>query len=106
MRDRNQGTQPFRGQPVFGNWNVVAKGWYLVCASRDLRPMQVRSFELCGQRIVLFRGADGTVGAVDAFCPHMGTDLGIGKVVDNTIQCFFHQWRFDRTGACVDIPCG
>jgi phenylpropionate dioxygenase-like ring-hydroxylating dioxygenase large terminal subunit len=55
---------------------------------------------------VVFRGEDGTLRALDAFCPHMGTDLGIGKVQGNELRCFFHHWRFDGGGRCVDIPCG
>ncbi|TNE90309.1 MAG: aromatic ring-hydroxylating dioxygenase subunit alpha [Deltaproteobacteria bacterium] len=104
-RLKNSGTQPFKSHRVFNNWDVVAKGWYLVCPSTDVGPMAAKSVDLCGQRLTLFRGEDGRVRAVDAFCPHMGTDLGIGKVVGNSIQCFFHQWRFDGRGACVDIPC-
>jgi phenylpropionate dioxygenase-like ring-hydroxylating dioxygenase large terminal subunit len=106
MPEQNCTTQPLHTQPVFSNWDVVAKGWYLVCPSRALKRKTARSYALCGQRITLFRGEDGQVRAVDAFCPHMGTDLGIGTVVDNTIQCFFHHWRFDGKGDCVDVPCG
>lgn len=106
MRDKNTTTQPFRNQAVFNNWDVVARGWYLVCPSAELPRETVRAYELCGQRIVLFRGEDGQVRAVDAFCPHMGTDLGIGKVVGNTIRCRFHHWRFSGAGRCVDVPCG
>jgi hypothetical protein len=36
----------------------------------------------------------------------MGTDLGIGKVVGNHIQCFFHHWQFTGAGECAKVPCG
>jgi len=42
---------------------------------------------------------------LDAYCPHLGAHLAIGgKVVEDTIQCPFHAWRFDGEGTCVDIP--
>jgi len=90
---------------VFNNWDVVAKGWYIACPSRDLPVGKAKSLEICGQKIVLFRGSDGRVGAIDAYCPHMGTDLGIGRVDRNLIRCYFHHWAFDRQGNCQDIPC-
>ncbi len=90
---------------IFNNWNVVAKGWYILCPSHTLRPSEVKSFELCGQRIVVFRGEDGQVRSLSAYCPHLGTDLGLGKVDGNMIRCVFHQWAFDETGRCQDIPC-
>ena len=91
--------------PIFNNPNIIVKGWYLVCPSKKLNVKQIRSFSLCGQRIALFRGEDGQVRALHAYCPHMGTDLGIGAVIGNQARCFFHHWRFDETGKCTHIPC-
>lgn len=92
--------------PIFNNPDMVVQGWYVVCRSRELAVKQARSFDLCGQRIVLYRGVDGGVRALDAYCPHLGTDLGIGRVAGNQIRCFFHHWAFDESGECQDIPCG
>ncbi len=90
---------------IFNNWDIVAKGWYIACPSRDLLKAKAKSVEICGQRIVVYRGEDGKVRALDAYCPHMGTDLGIGNVDGNMIRCFFHHWAFDEQGQCLDIPC-
>jgi phenylpropionate dioxygenase-like ring-hydroxylating dioxygenase large terminal subunit len=101
----NQATQPTVSMPVFNNRGVVAEGWYFVCSSGDLKPLKAKGFQVCGQELVLFRGADNAVRALDAYCPHMGTHLGAGKVVGNEIRCFFHHWKFDESGKCTDIPC-
>ncbi len=90
---------------LFNNWDIVAKGWYLVAASKEIPKETVKSFDICGQHIALFRGEDGQVRALDAYCPHMGTDLGIGRVDGNQVRCFFHHWAFDGEGQCQDIPC-
>jgi nitrite reductase/ring-hydroxylating ferredoxin subunit len=104
-RTRNSRTQPFREMPVFNNWDVVAKAWYVGLPSAQLAVGKARSMDLCGQWVVLYRGMDGQVRALDGFCPHMGTDLGIGAVEENEIRCFFHHWRFDGEGRCTNIPC-
>jgi phenylpropionate dioxygenase-like ring-hydroxylating dioxygenase large terminal subunit len=90
---------------IFNNWNVVAKGWYIACPSRALPKGKAKSVEVCGQKIAIFRGEDGQVRAMDAYCPHLGTDLGIGQVDGNWIRCAFHHWAFDETGHCQNIPC-
>lgn len=90
---------------IFNNWDIVAKGWYIACPSSELDRGSVKSVELCGQRIVVFRGIDGVVRALAAYCPHLGTDLGLGQVDGNWIRCAFHHWAFDETGHCQDIPC-
>ncbi|OUL21122.1 Rieske (2Fe-2S) protein [Nostoc sp. RF31YmG] len=90
---------------IFNNWNIVAKGWYIACSSNDLPKSKAKSVEVCGQRIAIFRGEDNQVRALEAYCPHLGTDLGIGQVDGNWIRCAFHQWAFDEAGNCQNIPC-
>lgn len=105
-RGQNANTQPFLEMPVFQNWEVVARAWYFACRSKDVRVGKAIGVDLCGQHLVLFRGADGRVRALDGFCPHLGTDLGIGSVKGNRIACFFHHWEFDGDGVCRNVPCG
>lgn len=102
---RNQGTQPTVMMPVFNNPDVVAEGWYYAGTARSLKPGQHKAFELCGQDLVLWRGQDGKVRCTDAYCPHMGTHLGAGRVQGNHIRCFFHHWTFDGEGQCQKVPC-
>ncbi|GAC1492249.1 MAG: hypothetical protein NVS2B14_04900 [Chamaesiphon sp.] len=90
---------------IFNNWNLVAKGWYIAYPSRALPKGKAKSLEICGRRIAIFRGEDGQVRALDAYCPHLGTDLGIGQVDGNWIRCACHHWAFDETGHCQNIPC-
>ncbi|WP_292861129.1 aromatic ring-hydroxylating dioxygenase subunit alpha [Nostoc sp. LPT] len=90
---------------IFNNWNVIAKGWYIACPSHKIPKKTAKSVEGCGQKIAIFRGEDGQARALDAYCPHLGTDLGIGKVDGNWIRCAFHHWAFDETGFCQNIPC-
>ncbi|OCR00363.1 Rieske (2Fe-2S) protein [Oscillatoriales cyanobacterium USR001] len=89
----------------FNNWNIINKGWYIASPSQALSQGKAKSVEVCGQRIVIFRGEDRKVRALDAYCPHLGTDLGIGRVDGNLIRCSFHHWAFDETGNCQNIPC-
>lgn len=53
--------------------------------------------------MVVFRGADGPGVLLDR-CPHRNVPLGGGKIVDGTLQCPYHGWRFARGGACVAVP--
>ena len=102
---KNQSTQPIQDFPVFNNWDEVAYGWYFAMPSKELSLNEVKALDFCGQELVLFRGTDGKVAALDAYCPHMGTHLAKGKVVQNTVQCFFHHWQFNSEGRCTQIPC-
>jgi len=83
----------------------VPNSWFHVSWSDELAPGEVKPLRTLGRDLVLFRGRDGRAVVLDAYCPHLGAHLGLGgKVVDNTIQCPFHSWRFGADGKCVEVP--
>lgn len=87
---------PFPHDPV---------GWFCVGALSDLAPGALRSLTIFGRPVVLFRGASGAPGLVDAFCPHMGAHMGQGGVVAGEhLRCPFHHFDFDTSGVCVATP--
>jgi phenylpropionate dioxygenase-like ring-hydroxylating dioxygenase large terminal subunit len=102
----NLHTQPLSRHRAFNNHEALTEGWYPALPARALGPRQARSILIGWQRVVVWRGEDGRVRALDAFCPHMGADLGNGTVVGDQIQCYFHQWRFNEQGACAGTRCG
>lgn len=79
-------------------------GWFNVCLSQNLAKGQVKELDLFGQKLVLFRGLDGTASVLDGYCPHLGANLGVaGEVSKNCLKCCFHGWEFDKDGTCVKI---
>lgn len=105
-RRENRWTQPLRTRRAFGRCDVITAGWYPACRARALRAGAARSVRIGGQRLALFRDDRGVVHALDAFCPHMGTDLGNGHVEGGVLRCPLHGWRFDGDGACVATGSG
>ena len=41
-------------------------------------------------------------------CPHRNVPLSAGTVVNGSLQCGYHGWRFAGDGACLEVPglCG
>lgn len=76
--------------------------WYCVGKSSSFKKGQLKVEPFCGQEIVVFRGENNEVSAIDPYCSHMGAHLGKGgKVIENTVRCPFHGFRFDGKGECV-----
>lgn len=92
-------------EPNFNNPNVHVQSWYVVDRATALRPGQVRSFDLLGRRIAVYRNSSGALYAVDGRCPHLGADLGQGRVEGSSLRCRLHGWRIGSDGACVS-PAG
>ena len=80
-------------------------GWYRLGLSRSLRRGQIHYIEGLGGQFVCWRAEDsGEVHVMDAFCPHLGTNLALGRVRGDCIECPFHLWRFTAEGRVDCIP--
>lgn len=81
----------------------VAPGWYVALPSSGLgrRPTALVLF---GRPLVAWRDRAGRPVVMARYCPHQGASLAVGHVVDGTVRCAFHHWRFDQGGTCVAIP--
>ena len=67
----------------------------------DCPPKRVR---LLGENLVAFRDSEGNVGMLAEACPHRGASLFFGRNEEAGLRCVYHGWKFDTTGACVDMP--
>jgi nitrite reductase/ring-hydroxylating ferredoxin subunit len=87
------------------DYPAFPSGWICVAYDREIARGEVKPVRCAGRELVLFRGDDGKVRALDAHCPHLGAHLGVGgRVEGNELRCPFHGWRFDGKGACTRIP--
>ncbi|MBD2666264.1 Rieske (2Fe-2S) domain protein [Richelia sinica FACHB-800] len=89
----------------FHNPERFVEGWYWVIPSQDLRVGEVKPVTIMGRELVVYRGEDKRAVIFDAYCPHMGAHFAEGRVEGNELRCFFHHWKFDQEGICVDVPC-
>jgi phthalate 4,5-dioxygenase len=64
-------------------------------------PVRVK---LLGEELIAFRDSQGKVGLVAQSCPHRGASLFFGRNEEDGLRCVYHGWKFDTTGACVDMP--
>ena len=69
--------------------------------SPDCPPVRVT---LLSEKLIAFRDSNGNPGLVDSHCPHRGAPLFFGRNEESGIRCVYHGWKFDVTGACVDLP--
>jgi len=81
------------------------RGWFIVAADNEVVPGESRRLFFFGRKMVAFRSPGGQVSVLDAVCPHMGAELGVGGCVDDGgVRCPYHHWRFGPDGRCNDIP--
>jgi len=76
--------------------------WHPVLAAKALKTAPVRVL-LQDVPLVLFRSGNA-IHCLKDICPHRFAPLSQGRIVEGTIECPYHGWRFDGTGRCTKIP--
>src|SRR3954471_10925125 len=69
--------------------------------SPDCPPMRVK---LLGEELIGYRTTSGAVGLMQNSCPHRGASMFFGRNEEEGLRCVYHGWKFDVSGACVDMP--
>jgi phthalate 4,5-dioxygenase oxygenase subunit len=67
----------------------------------DCPPVRIR---LLGEDLISYRTTSGAVGLMQNSCPHRGASMFFGRNEEEGLRCVYHGWKFDVTGACVDMP--
>jgi len=82
---------------------MLINQWYVLAGTSEVgaEPLGVHAL---GQNLVLFRDAAGAARCLSDICVHKGGSLCRGKVIDGTVACPYHGWRYDGEGRCVEIP--
>ena len=86
------------------NDSHLRDGWHRVAASNEIKNGQAIQVDDFATQLVVWRGNDGNVRALDLYCKHMGAALSCGEVDGNGIRCPFHSWKWNDEGNCEDIP--
>ena len=81
-----------------------ARGWHLLGLVRDFEDGKPHGLEAFGTKLVIWKGSDGKLNVLDAYCRHMGGDLSTGTVEGDNVACPFHSWRWGGDGKCKEIP--
>ncbi len=81
---------------------ILRNQWYVAATAAEVgrTPFARR---ICGQPMVMFRRQDGSVAVLDDRCAHRKVPLSQGEVIGDEIQCGYHGFRFDGSGACTLI---
>ncbi|MDE2900473.1 MAG: Rieske 2Fe-2S domain-containing protein [Chloroflexota bacterium] len=83
------------------------EGWYFIATRRTIEKARLIQKMWMGENIVVWCDDAGNVCVADAYCPHLGSDMGPaagGCVRDGRLVCPFHGFEYDATGQCVATP--
>lgn len=86
------------------NIGTLRNVWYVAGLSEDVAPSKFKTTLILNEPVLLFRDAAGQIHALKDICPHRGIPLSYGRVVNDTVECPYHGWKFSGDGVCREIP--
>jgi len=83
---------------------MLKNAWYVAAWADEVthEPVERR---ILGERVVLYRKADGGPAALAGLCPHRRLPLALGRVVGDNLACGYHGLEFAADDTCVNVPC-
>jgi 5,5'-dehydrodivanillate O-demethylase len=86
------------------NGRYMRRFWQPVLHCSELSPKQIKPIRIMGEDFVVYRGESGAAQVMAPRCPHRAMSFTAGWIEGDSIRCFYHGWRFDKDGSCVEQP--
>ena len=84
--------------------NLLRRYWMPIAGASELAVDRIKPVRLLCEDLALYKDLGGRYGLVARHCSHRGADLSCGTVEETGLRCFYHGWKFDQGGACVEQP--
>ena len=83
---------------------MIPNQWYVILESNEVKKGKPIGVTRMGENLVAWREPNGKVTVMADKCPHRGVALSVGKLLNDCIQCPFHGFQYDISGACKLVP--
>lgn len=77
--------------------------WYVAAMGSEVTDKPLGR-QICGERMVFYRTHDGSISALEDFCPHRGAPLSLGTVRDSVLVCGYHGLAVNCSGRVDSMP--
>jgi phenylpropionate dioxygenase-like ring-hydroxylating dioxygenase large terminal subunit len=78
--------------------------WYVAAWDHEVTRMTLLRRTLLGEPVVFYRTEDGKPVALEDRCCHRHAPLSRGRLKGDAIECPYHGFTYDPSGACIAVP--
>jgi len=83
---------------------MISNQWYVILESNEIKKGRPVGVTRMSEKLVAWRDSTGILTIMSDKCPHRGAALSLSEIKVNYIQCPFHGFKFDTSGACTLVP--
>ena len=78
--------------------------WQPIQLAQQLLPGRAVPVRVMSENFTLYRGETGEPHLLAFRCAHRGTQLSTGWVEGDDLRCFYHGWKYNGAGQCIEQP--
>ncbi|MBM2810671.1 MAG: pobA 2 [Chloroflexi bacterium] len=78
--------------------------WQPAFRALDIAPGRSKPARVMSEDLTVYRGESGEPHVVAFRCAHRGTQLSTGWVEGDDLRCFYHGWKYNSAGQCIEQP--
>ena len=78
--------------------------WTPVARLDDLEPGTAKPLRIMNELFTCYRGESGEPHLVGFYCAHRSTQMSTGFIEGDEIRCFYHGWKYNGLGQCIEQP--
>jgi phenylpropionate dioxygenase-like ring-hydroxylating dioxygenase large terminal subunit len=82
----------------------LRNAWYLAGPTSQLDTTPLVAITIIGEPVVIYRGDNGQIVALEDRCVHRMAPLSLGRIEGNNLRCMYHGLLFDQAGKTIEIP--
>lgn len=82
----------------------LRNAWYVAAWDHEVTRQKMMRRTLLNEPVMFYRTEDGRPVALEDRCCHRHAQLSRGKLVGDAVECPYHGFTYDTTGACIAIP--
>jgi 5,5'-dehydrodivanillate O-demethylase len=83
---------------------LLRRFWQPVFLSANLPAGKAKPLKVFDEEFTIYRGESGKAHLIAPYCVHRGLRLSTGWVEGDCVRCFYHGWKYDGGGQCVEQP--
>lgn len=83
---------------------MIQNQWYAILESNEIKKGRPVGVTRMAEKLVAWRDSTGKLTVMADKCPHRGVALSLSEIKTDCIQCPFHGFEYDTSGACTLVP--
>lgn len=84
--------------------NKFDLAWYVIGTPNSFSKNKLNKITIWNKNYVVWKDSENNFHALDDVCSHKSASLARGKLINDTVMCPYHGYKFNNNGTLVTVP--